>query len=163
MFFWVPYLILVNFGYVGVFQVVRVHLLFVITWNVGFTPNIGYRILLATWYQIIFKTELCRVGNWKKSLCAYFSVYLYLFVWICVSISLCFFVFVLGSFYVCVCVCLFLFVYVCVKTCVIGLSPPPMYCLSNETDRWLQLVLAFVKMIQPQKRSIQNRGDKTCT
>ena len=31
-----------------------------------------------------------------------------------------------------------------------------MYCLSNETDRWLQLVLAFVKMIQPQKRSIED-------
>ena len=66
--------------------------------------------------------------------------------------------------FLCVCVRMsLLFVYMCVKTCVIGLSPPPMYCLSNETDRWLQLVLAFVKMIQPQKRSIQNRGDKTCT
>ena len=168
------YLLLVIFVYVGVYQVVRIHPLFVFTWDVGCTPISGntryYWIPDTRWFsklKWLGRESKFMLGSGRVSLCVYLSVYLYLFVWICVCVyvSLCFFVFVLGCFYacVCVCVCLFLFVYMCVKTCVIGLSPPPMYCLSNETDRWLQLVLAFVKMIQSQKRSIQNRWDKRCS
>ena len=133
--------------------------------------NIGYPIPddFQNWNGWVENRSSCWVAGGYLCVCICLFIYISLFEFVCVCVCLCVSLYLCWGVSmrvcVCVCVCLFLFVYMCVKTCVIGLSPPPMYCLSNETDRWLQLVLAFVKMIQSQKRSIQNRWDwdKRCS